>query len=209
MRADQSDIGRRVAERRVRLDLSVEDLARRSGVSESYLVYLETAPAPSPSEATLERLALALETTPAVLRGSAPSPSAGGPLLEELSRDECLARLADAGVGRFVFLDGRGPVAIPVNFALQGQDIGFRTRPGSNLALRTRQFRTSFEVDHLDPGAREGWSVVVSGQADLVTDPVEQEQLKALAPVPWAGGDRSAVYRLRPVEITGRRVVRA
>lgn len=205
---DQSDLGRRVAERRVRLGLTLKDVARRSGVSESYLAYLETAPAPSPSEPTMEKLALALETSLSALRGSSPPSSSGSPQLEELSREECLARLAGGGVGRFVFLDGRGPVAIPVNFTLQGQDIVFRTEAGSNLALRTRQFRTSFEVDHLDPAAREGWSVVVSGRADAVTDPAEQEKLRALGPEPWAGGDRTAIYRLRTVDITGRRVVR-
>lgn len=137
-----------------------------------------------------------------------PSPSPGSPTLEKLSRQECLAHLASGGVGRFVFLEGRGPVAVPVNFVLDGEDIVFRTRARSNLASRALQFRTSFEVDHLDPDSREGWSVLVSGQAAPVTDPIEQRRLRTRGAQPWAGGRRAAFYRLTPAEITGRRVVR-
>jgi nitroimidazol reductase NimA-like FMN-containing flavoprotein (pyridoxamine 5'-phosphate oxidase superfamily) len=40
--------------------------------------------------------------------------------LEDLSSDECYRLLATANVGRLVYQDELGPLAVPVNYAMQG-----------------------------------------------------------------------------------------
>ena len=53
----------------------------------------------------------------------------------------------------------------------------------------------------------EGWSVLVTGRARRVDDPDEIVALAALGLVPWAGGRRHVLVRIRPDEITGRLIV--
>jgi hypothetical protein len=64
----------------------------------------------------------------------------------------------------------------------------------------------SFEVDHIDPVLGEGWSVLVNGEASLVTVPAELKAAAGLGIGPWAGGDRDTYIRISPRGITGRRI---
>jgi len=43
----------------------------------------------------------------------------------------------------------------------------------------------AFEVDWVEPSCQTGWSVVVRGQARLVTDPEELRRLSRLPFLPW------------------------
>ncbi len=58
---------------------------------------------------------------------------------------------------------------LPVNFAVTGKAIIFRTAPDTLLAVYA-DGQVSFEADHLDQAHREGWSVLVQGHAHTVTD---------------------------------------
>src|SRR2546421_12302608 len=68
MRANTGDIGRRVAERRMRLGLTREETAARAAMAVNYLRYVEEQPADSDMGGLL-RLAGALETTVSELLG--------------------------------------------------------------------------------------------------------------------------------------------
>jgi nitroimidazol reductase NimA-like FMN-containing flavoprotein (pyridoxamine 5'-phosphate oxidase superfamily) len=177
-----------------------------------YLAYLETTDSPNASHATLARLAGALGVQVAALTGAGmeqpPGQSHGvrHAALEEMTVDDCRARLAPGGVGRFLYTSDRGPVAVPVNFAMLGDDVVFRTPAGGAVADATAQDKVSFDVDHIDDALSEGWSVLVSGKARVLTDPAEVQQAAALDIQPWPGGDRNAYVRLAPAEITGRRI---
>ena len=208
----RSDFGRRLVERREQLGLSQQAAAAGAAMDAGYLDYLESSPGPDPSRATILRLAAALKTTPAVLLGDgvlAP-PGQGarepGARLIDLDTSESLALMADGGVGRFVYLEPRGPVAIPVNFRIFEGDIVFRTAPSTQPAARAGQQRVTFEVDHIDDALREGWSVLVSGRSRVVSDPAELAELQALGLRPWAAGHRNAYIRITPEEVTGRRI---
>lgn len=207
-----SDLGRRLTQRREELGLSLERVAAGASIDPGYLSYLETAADPDPSRSTLWRLAVVLQTSPASLRGGdrgrppGRGPAGPEPILEEMGRQECFALIAPGGVGRFVFLEGRGPVAVPVNFRMLGQDVVFRTESTTSLSLRASQLRVSFEVDHIDEARSEGWSVLLSGTAHRVEDPTELAEVKALGIEPWAGGVRDTYYRMRTEEVTGRRI---
>src|SRR3954465_5969583 len=82
--------------------------------------------------------------------------------LETLTPDECLTAMAGQPVGRLVLAQPDGyPLVAPVNFVLDGQTIVFRTGPGTHFG-RVQQ-KVSFEVDHIEPDTRTGWSVLVRG----------------------------------------------
>jgi nitroimidazol reductase NimA-like FMN-containing flavoprotein (pyridoxamine 5'-phosphate oxidase superfamily) len=208
-----TDLGRRIQEHRGKAGLSREEAATRAGMAVSYLTYLETDPDAAPTPAALARLAAALGTTTRQITGAGMDlppgqghPPQQRPVLETLSPAECRAFLGRGGVGRFLFGEDRGPVAVPVNFAVLGGDIVFRTAAGTSLIAGAEQQRVSFEVDHLDEALGEGWSVLVSGHAHQLTEPGELAEAAALDVTPWAAGARDSYIRLVPSVITGRRI---
>jgi uncharacterized protein len=129
--------------------------------------------------------------------------------LRVLDRDQCLRLLADDEIGRLAVIAGNSPVIFPVNYALDGDTIVFRTDPGTKLAHGPRG-RASFEVDRLDRAGRAGWSVVATGRLEEVThyDAAILARVRRLAIDPWAGGAKLHWMRLVPDRITGRRVER-
>lgn len=214
--ANPGDLGRRVAARRQELGLSREEVAERAGMDPGYLEYLEERPATPPSASELDRLARALSTTRERLEGagwtSPPGSTAlpGGEVeVEVLSPETALQLLGRGGIGRAVFTDERGPVALPVNFRLLDQTIVFRTGPGSILAAVERTGALGFEVDRLDDVLGEGWSVVATGNAVVVGDPEERRRIDALHIHPWTGTERPTPVRLTPTLLTGRRIRRS
>jgi len=208
-----TDIGRRIYERRERAGLSRAETAARAGLAPEYLAYLETTADPNPTYATLIRLAAALETSVGALSGAGLNippgqrDAADTPVLASLDPAECRALIAAGGVGRVLFVEpGRGPVAVPVNYRMDGDDVVFRTASGSGLADGIRQASVSFDVDQLDEALGEGWSVLLTGSASVITDPAEVDRLKSLSIDPWAGGDRPMYVRLRAHQVTGRAI---
>jgi hypothetical protein len=179
-----------------------------AGMAEAYLAYLETSAAPNPSQSALARLADALGTSSSALAGagSGPQPAAGRPAPEPLSPAQCRGYLGSRGVGRLVFTEPRGPVAVPVNYAILDGDIVVRTSGRGSLPALAGQARVSFEVDRLDEALAEGWSVLVSGQAHVVTVPAELETVRSLGIQPWAGGERDTYIRIVIADATGRRI---
>jgi transcriptional regulator with XRE-family HTH domain len=212
MHTYSGDLGRRIAEQRARSGLSRAETADKAGMAESYLRYLETSPVPHPGEGDLIRLAAALGTTPGALGGAGlhlppgQRRAARRPVLEELEPADCRSHLGPGGVGRFLYVTGEIPVAVPVNYRMLGDDVVFRTAEGSSAAAAAQQQRVSFETDHIDSVLAEGWSVLVTGMASVVTSPAELEKAAALGIEPWAGGERDIYIRLVPDDITGRRI---
>lgn len=194
--------------------MSEEVLAERARVNRAYLFSLEHSPSPHPSGAALRRLAVALGTTVQGITGGGelrPPGRArphGLPQFEALEPTACRDLIADGGVGRFVFSSERGPVALPVNFALLDGDVVFKTATGTSIEQGVAGGAVSFEVDHLDEALAEGWSVLVSGRARVVTDPAELARAAALGISTWAAEDRDVYVRLETAEVTGRRIRR-
>lgn len=209
---DSGDLGRRVSEHRRRAGLTRQEAAAGAELATGYLRYLETSADPNPAPADITRLAAALGTTPAALRGAGLDQSPGRqrpeqrvrPEPESLSPAQCWEHLAGGGIGRLVFTAPRGPVALPVNFAVLGTDVIFRTTSASSLAAAAAGPRVSFEADHLDDVLAEGWSVLISGPAAVISAPAELAAVARLGITPWAGGDRDCYIRIVPSEITGR-----
>jgi nitroimidazol reductase NimA-like FMN-containing flavoprotein (pyridoxamine 5'-phosphate oxidase superfamily) len=132
--------------------------------------------------------------------------SAGGRPLRTLSPAECFDLLEPGGIGRVGFNAADGIMMLPVNFAVSGKSIVFRTAPDTLLAVYA-DGRVSFEADQLDEALREGWSVLVHGHAHRITDEREVQKLEARTRLePWAAGSRDVYVRIAPTRISGRRV---
>lgn len=120
--------------------------------------------------------------------------------------DEGLFRLADGGqrVGRLAISVAGEPLIFPVNYALDGDAVIFRTRVGTKLSGITRSM-AAFAVDQID-GSGQGWSVVLQGLAQEVLDADSdslRERIAALTLETWPGGDRPNVVRITPYLVQG------
>lgn len=205
----RGELGRRVARRREELGLSRETVAERTGITPGYLAYLEEHPA-FVSRWALARLADALRTTPAMLRGTEPPPQrdAGpaAPMPEHLSAQRCLDLIGKGGLGRisFVIPGDAAPTVLPVNFAVLNDVVVFRTAPFGVIA-QNAEGHVAFQVDHIDPVRHEGWSVLITGRTHWIRDPLELRDIRQVRAIrPWAGGERDTYLKIMPTRISGR-----
>ncbi|HSA52146.1 MAG TPA: pyridoxamine 5'-phosphate oxidase family protein [Yinghuangia sp.] len=212
-------LARHVRERRRECGLSVPQVAEAAELSEAWITAIERGAA-SADRTSLSRLAAVLHTTvgrlvaPDDTYAPAPLPDAPGadaaPAdtrargMTDMAEDECFARLALHSVGRVSPASCDRPFVLPVNYVLDERDIVFRTTPDSSLA--EVEGPVAFEVDDLLQSARLGWSVLVTGEAERLTDETETRRLATRAPEPWPGGERPVWIRIRPKRVTGRRV---
>ncbi|MEU6849426.1 pyridoxamine 5'-phosphate oxidase family protein [Actinacidiphila alni] len=204
-------LARRFAERRHALGLTERDVAKRAGMALTYLKQLlSTAPDFDPDG--LFRIAAAVDLSfRELLHGtSRPPPGQGAaaprPVLMSLTRPECWKLVGHHGVGRVALVPDAVPLIIPVNYTVDAQTVVYRTRPGGVADPRRAQ-TVSFEVDRIDDGRREGWSVLITGTAEPVEDAEGTARIAAAAGAePWAGGARNRWVRVVPVSVTGRRI---
>jgi uncharacterized protein len=121
---------------------------------------------------------------------------------DELTPEVCRTLLASHDVGRIAFVgDGDDPVVFPVNYLLHGDDIVLRTdrgETGEHVPMR----RVAFEVDHIDNGARTGWSVLVRGAGREIDEPTDLDM-----PSAWAPGDKPRWIAIAIDRISGRHIV--
>ena len=140
---------------------------------------------------------------------SGPATDAGNPqrfTRRAINTDEGFALLARGGqhVGRLVVTVGGEPVVFPLNFAVDGEAIIFRTQTGTKLTGITRSLAT-FEVDDIDASG-QGWAVAFEGLAQEVLDADPESMRERIAAIDletWPGGDRPHVVRIRPYRVYG------
>jgi hypothetical protein len=130
-----------------------------------------------------------------------------GPVLEHLSRGECMRLVGSVPLGRIVYTRQALPAVELVNFALVGGDIVIRTDSGGKLAAATRGAVVAFEADSADVAAHAGWSVTVVGYSRAVTDSEEIRRLEQTGLDPWAPGKRDHFIRISPAIVNGRRLI--
>jgi nitroimidazol reductase NimA-like FMN-containing flavoprotein (pyridoxamine 5'-phosphate oxidase superfamily) len=145
-------------------------------------------------------------------RPTAPAANAtsgtGTAWFEYLSAERCRALLAATSVGRIGVLVDSAPEIYPVNFAVDGDAIVFRTNPGNKLRGLDRSPSVCFQIDGYDVDERAGWSVLVKGRAVLVADPADIDRLERLDLDLWTPGDKHDWIQILPAEVTGRRLHR-
>ncbi|MFI5696392.1 helix-turn-helix domain-containing protein [Kribbella sp. NPDC051586] len=201
-----SDLGTRIRHRRQALGLSTSEVAERTGLTTARIDHIESRPF-ALTGAELVRLAHALGVAVDDLTGpqrpATPHPAPLAPVLEPMRSDECITLIRSVTVGRIAYAGVDELVVIPVNYCYRDELILFRTAADSAVAQYDLA-PIAFEVDRLDEGMQDGWSVLVNG---LVRPATEPEIRTATGHVdPWAGGTRDTYMTIEPHRITGRRI---
>jgi hypothetical protein len=124
----------------------------------------------------------------------------------DLERAQCLELLDGVRIARIVLSINCLPVALPVNLALLGEDAVFSTDSGSKLTAAVEGQVVSVEADDIDLIYRTGWSVLLTGRAQLVTEPADIEWASSSLQA-WAPGPHPFLVRIPSTLISGRRLI--
>ena len=128
--------------------------------------------------------------------------------VQTLDREECMRLMKGhpACVGR-IALGGPRPTIFPVNYAIDEGNVVFRTGPGSKFHAAVESSFVAFEVDWVEPSLQLGWSVVVRGQARLLTHPADIDRVQRLPLLPWTNGDKAHFVSIESKLVSGRRLI--
>ena len=122
--------------------------------------------------------------------------------LHDVDRATCFAFLGAQHVGRLV-LPGDEPFVAPFNYVVVGDALVLRTEADTHAALGVGQ-SILFEVDYIDDEYQAGWSVVIRGGLEDITDsPTVDADLRERLES-WAPGPRDRWLRVTIDEMTGR-----
>jgi nitroimidazol reductase NimA-like FMN-containing flavoprotein (pyridoxamine 5'-phosphate oxidase superfamily) len=201
-------LARRVGRRRRALGLSVAEVAVRARLEPAYVERIEERPV-ALTGGELIRLATALDSSVSELVGAkvqhAPGSNDAAPhaVLEGMRREECVALIDGRGIGRIAYQVAGRLVVVPVNYCWHDGRVVLRTAADSAIAQYGLE-PVAFEVDRIDDGMREGWSVLINGSVRPAT---EDEATAAVGSVqPWAGGERDVYLVIEPDQVSGRRI---
>ena len=108
----------------------------------------------------------------------------------------------------FGFVDAVGvlPSIVPVNYLLDNDRIVIRTDAGSKLAAALRGAPVAFEVDGVDQDHQVGWSVVVRGHGEEITDEDKLAELRQTPLLAWHPRANPRYIRINPSQVIGRRI---
>jgi uncharacterized protein len=131
------------------------------------------------------------------------------PRLLELTREECVCLLASAELGRLaVNVPDWPPLIRPVSYVFDepSKSVVFRTARGSKFHALTHAQRAAFEIDGHEPAGQTGWSVIVVGAVEEITNPAELSRLERSRLRSWVPGDAPHWMRIRATLVSGRRI---
>jgi nitroimidazol reductase NimA-like FMN-containing flavoprotein (pyridoxamine 5'-phosphate oxidase superfamily) len=126
--------------------------------------------------------------------------------LSHLDEEQCWDRLAGQELGRIVTRLADRIDIFPVNYAVDGRSLVFRTAEGSKLFELTVNDEVLFEVD--DHSDLDAWSVVVRGRARVIVIEDEVLEADALPLKPWAPTVKNNYVRIEPTSVSGRAFLR-
>lgn len=127
--------------------------------------------------------------------------------LAVLSSAECMRRVARSHVGRLGFVHEGDVHILPINHAVLGDTVVFRSSWGAKLMTLTEGAAVCFEVDGFDPVTRTGWSVLIKGVIDWVENEHLGERSRMQPSASWLPDQLGSRWvRIRPEEISGRQI---
>jgi nitroimidazol reductase NimA-like FMN-containing flavoprotein (pyridoxamine 5'-phosphate oxidase superfamily) len=131
--------------------------------------------------------------------------------LIELSAQQCQALLETQQIGRLGVNAEHYPLIVVVNYGLDRDTLVIQTHPGTMLS-NANHANVTFEVDDIDQRTHSGWSVLVRGLAEEISQTEGAELFKRTvsnAVQPWAPGEYGHWLRLIPHQMSGRRIAPA
>ena len=130
---------------------------------------------------------------------------------EFLTTEECMRLLGTQSVGRLAVVVAGYPTVVPLNFALDRGTVVFRSAPGTKLDA-AQHGNVAFQVDEIDHQSRSGWSVLLTGMAEIIGDQHDEELVARTTSLnidPYEPGDKTTWVRIITNSVTGRRITQA
>jgi nitroimidazol reductase NimA-like FMN-containing flavoprotein (pyridoxamine 5'-phosphate oxidase superfamily) len=146
------------------------------------------------------------------------APSSGGTGRRVVSRiddAESMQLLRTERIGHLAYDSRYGPLTLPLEYEVFEDSIVFLTyglfftEEDLRTGIARAEYRVHVEVDHLDPGRREGWMVVVAGSAHHVDDEAERAELAKVCLEPWVEGESEHMIRVHAAHVEGQRICAA
>lgn len=131
--------------------------------------------------------------------------------LIDIAEAECAQLLSSTTLGRFaVVVDGR-PEIFPVNHVYDRDSgcVAFPTNARTKLHGALAWPWVAYEVDGVTPDGASGWSVLVVGRAEEVTDPDDIDRLAQQRQALWRSSSTTHWLRIVASKVTGRRITAA
>jgi nitroimidazol reductase NimA-like FMN-containing flavoprotein (pyridoxamine 5'-phosphate oxidase superfamily) len=144
--------------------------------------------------------------------GASPGREVSAPrMLEHLDEAECMALLADGGMGRLVFTSRYGPTALPVMFQIYEGSLVLGTwdrvfDEDLRTGIAYADYQVAVEVDQIDPQARLGWLVLARGAAHHLDTEAERAPFIDSELEPWVENVPAHFIRVSPTTTYGVRI---
>lgn len=122
--------------------------------------------------------------------------------MTELTSDQCWEMLREEEFGRLAFRLVDEVHITPVNYAVDGRSLLFRTAEGDKLLAVVMGSPVALEIDRYDEETAR--SVVVRGTARLLGED-EAHRAENVPLRPWVGTLKYNVVEITPAEVSGRR----
>jgi nitroimidazol reductase NimA-like FMN-containing flavoprotein (pyridoxamine 5'-phosphate oxidase superfamily) len=131
-----------------------------------------------------------------------------GTRLGHLTPQECGELLAASTRGRIAVLVEGHPEIFPVNHVYDPATgvVAFPSNDRTKLHAALGEPALAFEVDGTDEEGWSGWSVLVVGRAEEITDPEQKASLADRRHVRWARDPGLQWVGIHPTKVTGRRI---
>jgi uncharacterized protein len=125
-----------------------------------------------------------------------------------MAEDVCLTALRTERIGRIVLTQRALPLAVPVSYLVTSEGVVVRVPDNDSGGWHAAGSVVALEADaHDDDG---GWSVLVLGMADEVTDAAQIDLFDRTVPMTWADTSDSNGYLRIPFSlVSGRRLGQA
>lgn len=126
----------------------------------------------------------------------------------ELTDAECWRLLRGTSLGRVVFTHRAMPAIRPVNHVVDDRKIIIRSHGSAAIVTRAvgEGSVVCYEADDLDPVRHTGWSVIATGMARLVSEPIAVARYEQMLE-PWIAGQMDQVIAIEPQFVSGIRLV--
>lgn len=123
-------------------------------------------------------------------------------VIQVLTEDECYERLASEQLGRIVVRRKDDMDIFPVNYVVDERCIYLRSAEGNKVFTIALNHDVLFEVDVVNDDT--AWSVVVKGEASLLTRSDEIAHADSLPLKPWLPTLKYNYVKITPNKISGR-----
>lgn len=118
-----------------------------------------------------------------------------------LTEERCWELLRGDEFGRLAFRLTDEMHIVPINYAVDGKTILFRTSGGEKLLSVLMHGEVAFEIDRY--GEKEATSVVIRGRARRLEED-EEHRAENVPLRPWIGTHKYNVVEITPTTISGR-----